>query len=77
MAKKFYTLGERTPSGRLPKNVYCTMPKDKYDGMDDPADAICDAYGFCYFGCDVETRETADPSTVKVYFSNIRWDTSD
>lgn len=57
--KRYYNLGERTPCGRLPKNVSFTVKASVWDAECDPAeeyltdavtDRLSDAYGFCVAG---------------------------
>lgn len=77
--KKFYELGERTPCGRLPKNVKFLVSAEKWDAECEPAaEYLSDNYGFCVESCSVARNELPhDPSWLKIYITNIKWDTTD
>lgn len=77
--KKFYELGERTPCGRLPKNVTYLVPADKWNAKCDPAtEFLAENYGVWVESCSVAINELPyDPSWLKIYITNIKWDTTD
>lgn len=80
MAKHYYNMGERTPAGRLPKNVkYLTTAAEWEATLGYEADLLSDNYGFCVNSCAVTTEygDKLDPDNVTVYFTDIDWDTDD
>lgn len=78
--KRYYELGERTPCGRLPKNVSFTVKASDWDAECDPAEEyLSDAYGFCVesMGEVYRCSELDDPETIRIFITDIRWDTKD
>lgn len=78
MAKKYYNLGDRTPTGRLPKNVRFTTDVPTWEACGDAEDTLSDTYGFCINSCTVTHEyDSSDPNVIHIYVSDIDWDLSE